>query len=270
MVIVQAKQGLFRLDVADLWHFRELLFFLVWRDIKVRYKQTLIGAGWAVFQPLMTMLIFTVIFGVVLSVPSEGIPYPAFSFSALLLWTFFSQAVVRSGGSLIAEAQLVKKIYFPRLIVPLSAVVSPLLDLCFSLPLLAVLLLAYGIVPGPQVLWLPVFVAGGLLTAVSAGVWLSALNAQYRDIGYLIPFMIQLGMYASPVLYPSSVIPAEWRTLYALNPMVGIIEGFRWTLFGGTAPSVSLLAANLLLVLTVLVSGLVYFRQVESTMPDII
>lgn len=269
-VVIEPRKGLFNIDLAELWKFRELLYFLVWRDIKVRYKQTIIGAGWAVFQPLITMLIFTVIFGLVVKIPSDGIAYPVFSFSALLLWTFFSQAVTRSGGSLVGEAHLIKKIYFPRLIVPLSAVVSPLLDLCFSLPVFAVLLIIYGVMPGWQIVLFPFFVLAALMTAVALGLWLSALNAQYRDIGYVIPFMIQLGMYVSPIVYPISLIPEQWRYLYNLNPMVGIITGFRWTIFGGIPPSLDLLALNSVIVLVVLLTGIAYFRWIEPIMPDII
>jgi lipopolysaccharide transport system permease protein len=270
MVVIEPRKGLFHLGLEGLWHFRELLYFLVWRDIKVRYKQTIIGAGWAVFQPLITMLVFTAIFGLVVKMPSDGIAYPVFSFSALLLWTFFSQSVIRSGVSLVGVAQLIKKIYFPRLIVPLSAVVSPLLDLCFSLPILALLLIMYGVMPGWQVVLLPFFVLAALATAVALGLWLSALNAQYRDIGYVLPFVIQLGMYASPIVYPVSLIPEQWRYLYNLNPMVGIIQGFRWAIFGVNPPALDLLARNSVIVLVVLLTGLVYFRRIESIMPDII
>lgn len=269
-VVIEPRKGLFNIELAGLWQFHELLYFLVWRDIKVRYKQTIIGAAWAVFQPLMTMLMFTAIFGLVVKVPSDGVAYPIFSFSALLLWTFFSQAVARSAGSLVGEGHLIKKIYFPRLIVPLSAVVSPLLDLCFSLPILAVLLIIYGVMPGWQVVFVPFFVLAALTTAVALGLWLSALNAQYRDIGYIIPFMIQLGMYASPIVYPISLIPEQWRQLYNLNPMVGIIQGFRWTIFGGIPPSLDLLALNSVTVLVVLLAGIVYFKRIEPIMPDII
>lgn len=269
-VVIEPRRGLFNIDLAGLWQFRELLYFLVWRDIKVRYKQTIIGAGWAVFQPLMTMLMFTAIFGMAVKIPSEGLPYPVFSFSALLLWTFFSQAVARSGASLVGEAQLIKKIYFPRLIVPLSAVVSPLLDLCFSLPILAVLLIVYGVTPGWQVLWLPFFVLAALLTSVALGLWLSALNAQYRDIGYVVPFLLQLGMYASPIVYPMSLIPDAWQRVYELNPMVGIIQGFRWTVVGGTPPSFDLVAVNMLTALAVFTGGIVYFKRIEPIMPDVI
>src|SRR5262245_36824967 len=256
--VIEPRSGLFDIDPAELWQFRELLYFLAWRDIKVRYKQTIIGAGWAVFQPLMTMLVFTAIFGHAIKVPSDGIPYPVCSFSALLLWTFFSQSVTRSGASLVGEANVIKKIYFPRLIVPISAVVSPLLDLCFSLPVLVLLLIVYAVMPGWQVVFLPFFVAAALVTAVALGMWLSAVNAQYRDIGYIIPFMLQIGMYASPIVYPISLIPQQWRYLYDLNPMVGIILGFRWTICGSTPPSLSILALNGLVVLITLLSGIMY------------
>lgn len=268
--IIEPRKGLFNIDLAGLWKSRELLYFLVWRDIKVRYKQTIIGAGWAVFQPLMTMLMFTAIFGMAAKIPSEGLPYPVFSFSALLLWSCFSQAVVRSSASLVGEAHLIKKIYFPRLVVPLSAVVCPVLDLCFSLPLLAGLLIVYGVIPGWQIVALPLFVMATVMIAVALGLWLSALNAQYRDIGYLIPFMVQLGMYASPIVYPVSLIPEQWLYLYNLNPMVGLIQGFRWTLFGGIPPSPDILAVNCATVLFVFLTGIAYFRRIEPILPDVI
>ena len=269
-VVIEPQKGLFNINLAEFWHFRELLYFLVWRDIKVRYKQTIIGAGWAVFQPLITMLMFTAIFGWAVKIPSEGIPYPVFSFSALLIWTCFAQSVTRSGASLVGEGHLIKKIYFPRLVVPISAIASPVLDLCFSVPVLAGLLMYYGVTPGWQVVFLPLFVLVTMLTAVALGLWLSALNAQYRDIGYVLPFLMQLGMYASPVVYPISLIPDQWRYLYHLNPMVGIIQGFRWTIFGGAAPSLDLLVLNGVVVLVVLFTGLVYFKRIEPIMPDII
>lgn len=270
VVVIEPRRGFFNIDLAGLWKSRELLYFLVWRDIKVRYKQTIIGAGWAVFQPLMTMLMFTAIFGMAAKIPSEGLPYPVFSFSALLLWSCFSQAVVRSSASLVSEGHLIKKIYFPRLIVPLSAVVCPLLDLCFSLPLLAGLLLVYGVIPGWPIVALPLFVMATLMMAVALGLWLSVLNAQYRDVGYVIPFVIQLGMYASPIVYPVSLIPEQWQYLYNLNPMVGLIQGFRWTLFGGIPPSLDILAVNCVTVLVVFLGGIVYFRRIEPILPDVI
>lgn len=269
-LIIEPHRGLFNFDLAGLWQYRELLYFFVWRDIKVRYKQTIIGAGWAIFQPLITMLMFTAVFGWAIKLPSDGIPYPVFSFSALLIWTCFAQSVTRSGVSLVGEGHLIKKIYFPRLVVPISAIVSPALDLCFSLPILAALLMFYGVMPGWQMVFLPLFILAAMVTAIALGLWLSALNAQYRDIGYVIPFLIQLGMYASPVVYPISLIPEQWRYLYHLNPMVGIIQGFRWTLFGGAPPAMDLLVLNSVIVLVVLFTGLVCFKRIEPIMPDII
>lgn len=269
-VVIEPRKGLFNIDLAGLWQFRELLYFMVWRDIKVRYKQTIIGAGWAVFQPLITMLMFTAIFGWAVKIPSDGVPYPVFSFSALLIWACFAQSVTRSGASLVAEGHLIKKIYFPRLVVPISAIASPVLDLCFSVPVLAGLLLYYGITPGWHIVFLPLVVLATILTAMALGLWLSALNAQYRDIGYVVPFMMQLGMYASPVVYPISLIPDQWKYLYNLNPMVGIIQGFRWAVFGGAAPAPDLLMLNGVIVLVVLLTGLVYFKRIEPLMPDII
>ncbi|TKB59313.1 MAG: ABC transporter permease [Nitrospira sp.] len=268
--VIEARRGLFNIDLAELWQFRELLYFMVWRDIKVRYKQTIIGAGWAVFQPLITMLIFTAIFGWAVKIPSDGVPYPVFSFSALLIWACFAQSVTRSGASLVAEGGLIKKIYFPRLVVPISAIASPVLDLCFSVPVLVGLLLYFGIMPGWHIVFLPLVVLATILTAMALGLWLSALNAQYRDIGYVVPFMMQLGMFASPVVYPISLISDQWKYVYSLNPMVGIIQGFRWAVFGGAAPAPDLLMLNGVIVLVVLLTGLVYFKRTEPLMPDII
>lgn len=235
-VLIQPRRGLFQLDLRAVWKYRELLYFLVWRDVLVRYKQTVIGAAWAILQPLITMALFTAIFSNMAKVPSDGKPYPVFAFAALLPWNYFSQALQRSGGSLVGSSNLITKIYFPRLLIPLAASVAPVVDLFFSFILLLVLMLWYGITPTWALLTLPLFVTLSLLSALAVGLWLTTLNVKYRDVGHIIPFLIQVWMYASPVAYPVSIVPAKWRLLYSLNPMVGVIEGFRWSILGTVRP----------------------------------
>ncbi|MGH6628621.1 MAG: ABC transporter permease, partial [Burkholderiales bacterium] len=213
-----------------------MLYFLVWRDIKVLYKQTAIGASWALLQPLMTMIIFTVVFGNFAKIPSDGLPYPIFAYAALLPWTYFAQAIGRGGTSLVADARLISKVYFPRLIVPISAAVAPLVDFAIAFVLLLGMMVWFGITPTWGVLALPLFLLLAVVTALAVGLWLSALNVRYRDVGHAIPFLIQFWMYASPVAYPVSLVPDRWRLLYSLNPMAGVIEGFRWALLGNKSP----------------------------------
>ena len=235
---IEPSRGFFKLDLAAVWEYRELLYFLVWRDVKVRYKQTIIGAAWAILQPLMTMMIFTIIFGNFANIPSDGLPYSIFSYTALLPWSYFSQAISRGGLSLVGEANLIVKVYFPRLIIPLASVVAPLTDFFLSFLVLIVMMGWFGIVPGWNVLYLPVFLLLALMTALSVALWLSPLNVRYRDVGHTIPFLVQFWLFASPVAYPLSLVPEQWRLLYSLNPMVGVIEGFRWALLG-TKPRLS-------------------------------
>jgi lipopolysaccharide transport system permease protein len=269
-VLIQPRKGLFQLDLKAVWKYRELLYFLVWRDVLVRYKQTAIGASWAILQPLITMAIFTLIFNNMVKVPSDGHPYPVFAFAALLPWNYFSQALQRSGGSLVGSSNLITKIYFPRLLIPLAASASPVVDLFFSFLLLLALMLWYGIVPTPALLALPLFVAMSLLSALAVGLWLTTLHVKYRDVGHIIPFLIQIWMYASPVAYPVSIVPEKWRLLYSLNPMAGVIEGFRWSILGTPRPDWPVMAVSLLVVLVLLASGLVYFKRMEQTFADII
>src|SRR5215475_2570144 len=231
-IVIQPRKGLFHLDLSSIWAYRELLYFLVWRDIKVRYKQTVIGAVWAILQPLMTMVIFTVIFGNFAKIPSDGLPYPLFVYAALLPWEYFSQAISRSGVSVVNDANLVQKIYFPRLLIPLAAVVTPLVDFVLSFLILLGMMFWFRVVPTWSMMILPFFLLMALLTALSAGLWLSALNVKYRDVRYTIPFLTQFWMYASPIAYPVSLIPEKWRLLYSLNPLAGVVEGFRWALLG--------------------------------------
>ena len=269
-IVIQPRKGLFHLDLGSVWAYRELLYFLAWRDIKVRYKQTVIGAVWAILQPLLTMVIFTVIFGNFAKIPSDGLPYPLFAYTALLPWEYFSQAISRSGVSVVNDASLVQKIYFPRLIIPLAAVVTPLVDFLLSFVILIGMMLWFRVTPTWGMMALPLFLLTALLTALSAGLWLSALNVKYRDVRYTIPFLTQFWMYASPIAYPVSLIPEKWRLLYGLNPLAGVVEGFRWALLGKESPDFRLMAVSAAAVLVVLLGGLVYFKKTEQTFADVI
>jgi len=267
---IEPSRGWISLRLRDLWTYRELLYFLVWRDVKVRYKQTLIGAAWAVLQPLLTMIMFTVIFGHLSKIPSEGLPYPLFSYSALLAWTYFSAAMNRSGNSLLGDAHLIERIYFPRLIIPLCGVVAPLVDFFFGLLALVGMMFWYGIMPTWSILTLPLFLLLALLTALAVGLWLSPLNVRYRDIGYAIPFLVQIWMYASPVVYPVTLVPERWRLLYSLNPMVGIIEGFRWALLGKEITAIGMIGVSTITVLMLLWGGATFFKRMERTFADVV
>ena len=270
VIFLKPAKGWLSIDFKELWRYRELIYFLTWRDIKVRYKQATLGIAWAVLQPLMTMVIFTVIFGTLLKTPSQGIPYPLFSLSALLPWQLFASALQRSSTSLVGNANLLTKIYFPRLAIPLASIFAALVDFLISFVVLIGVMIYYRYMPGWNALWLPLLVLLALLTALAVGLWLSALNVQYRDIQQIVPFLIQVWMYASPIVYPIETIPAGiWRWLYSLNPMVGVIQGFRWALLGGTPPDLTLVI-SVAMVLILLVSGLYYFRRMEKTFADIV
>ncbi len=268
--VIQPPRGLGSLDVAALWEYRELLYFLVWRDVKVRYKQTFIGASWAIFQPAMTMAIFTVVFGNFAKIPSDGLPYAVFAYTALLPWTYFSTALSRSGTGLVSNANLITKVYFPRLIIPLASVIAPAVDFLFAFLLLLGLMAWFGIVPTWGILVLPLFFLLAMITALAIGLWLAPLNARYRDVGHTIPFVTQFWMFASPVVYPVSLIPESWRLLYSLNPMVGVIEGFRWALLGKGDTDFSPMLVSVAVVLVLLVGGLVFFKRMERTLADVI
>lgn len=268
--VIQPPRGLGSLDVAAVWEYRELLYFLVWRDVKVRYKQTFIGASWAIFQPAMTMAIFTVIFGNFAKIPSDGLPYAVFAYTALLPWTYFSTALSRSATGLVSNANLITKVYFPRLIVPLASVIAPAVDFLFAFLLLLGLMAWFGIVPTWGILVLPLFFLLAMITALAIGLWLAPLNARYRDVGHTIPFLTQFWMFASPVVYPVSLIPESWRLLYSLNPMVGVIEGFRWALLGKGDTDFSPMLVSVAVVLVLLVGGVVFFKRMERTLADVI
>lgn len=267
---LRPSTGWLSINFKELWRYRELIYFLTWRDVKVRYKQAVLGIAWAILQPLLTMVIFTVIFGILLKTPSQDLPYPLFSLTALLPWQLFASALQRSSVSLVGNANLITKIYFPRLAIPLSSVFAALVDFGVSFIVLLGVMIYYQYWPGWNILWLPPLVLLSLLTALSVGLWLSALNVQYRDIQHMVPFIIQVWLYASPIVYPIETIPAGiLRWLYGLNPMVGVIQGFRWALVGGSPPDVTLLI-SVGVVLTILVSGLYYFRRMEKTFADIV
>jgi len=269
-IIIEPSSGWVPLKLGELLKYRELLFFLAWRDVKVRYTQAVLGVAWAVIQPLMAMAIFSLIFGRLAKLPSEGIPYPVFCFVALLPWQLFSGSLERAGTSLVANAKLLTKVYFPRLIIPLSAVAATLVDFCISFLMLLGLMLYYCIIPTWAVLWLPLLVLFAVLTALGIGLWLSALNVQFRDVEHMIPFVIQVWMYASPVAYSADLIPpGRWRILYGLNPLAGVIQGFRWSLLGGKPPD-ELLIVSAVMVMVLLVTGLFYFRRMEKTFADVV
>ena len=267
---IEPSKGWAALKLGELWHYRELLYFLAWRDIQVRYKQTAIGVGWVVVQPLATMAIFTLIFGWLAKMPSDGLPYSIFSFTGLLPWNYFSQAFTRSGASLVANASLISKVYFPRLIVPLSAVVVPLIDFGVTFLALTGMMLWFSIAPTWQWLALPLFLSFAAISALAVGLWLAALNVRYRDVAHTIPFLVQFWMFASPVAYPASLVPEKWRLLYGLNPMVGVIEGFRWCLLGTGTLDRGVLAVSAVMVLALLWGGIIFFKRMEKTFADVV
>ena len=258
------------LQLSELWEYRELLQFLVWRDVKVRYKQTVLGAAWAVMQPLFMMVVFTLFFGRLAKVPSDGISYPVFTFCALIPWQLFANALTESGNSLIGNQNLITKVYFARLVIPLAAVLSGFVDFLIAFAILVGMMLYYGIVPGWLVLMLPAFVLLAILTALAVGLWLSALNVKYRDVRYTMNFLVQFWLFATPVAYPSSIVPEKWRALYAINPMVSVVEGFRWVLLGKSAPSGGMLLVSVIVVGVLLVGGLYYFRRMEQDFADVV
>lgn len=267
---IAASRPLFRIPLGEVWAYRELLYFFVWRDVKIRYKQTAIGAAWAVLQPFLTMLVFSLFFGRLAKLPTNGLPYPIFYYCALLPWSYFATALQGATNIVVEQQRLITKIYFPRLVLPISAVLSALVDFVAAFGMLIVLMAYYHITPGTAVLLLPGFLLLALLTALGFGLWLSALNAVYRDVRYVVPFLIQFWMFASPVAYSTSLIPQRWRWIYGLNPIAGVIEGFRWALTGrGLAPG-HLFATSACGVMVVLLGGLFYFRRMEGTVADVV
>lgn len=267
---IEPSQGWVSLRLNDLWQFRELLFFLAWRDIKVRYKQTALGAAWAVIQPLLTMLVFALFFGRLAKVPSDGIPYPLFSYTALLPWQLFAYALTESSNSVVVNERLITKVYFPRLIVPLASILAGLVDFFISFTLVLGMMAWYGVRPTWAVLTLPFFLFFTMATAFGVGLWLSALNVQYRDVRYTLTFIVQFWLIASPVAYSATLVPVKWRPFYGLNPMAGVIEGFRWALLGKTPAPGALLWVSVIVVAVVLVGGLYYYRRMEKTFADVV
>jgi lipopolysaccharide transport system permease protein len=270
VILIRPRTGLHPIDAREIWRYRELLWFLALRDIKVRYKQAALGVTWALLQPLLTMVVFTVIFGRLARVPSDGVPYPVFAFCGLLPWGVFVYALSQSSTSLVQNQRLVTKVYFPRLVVPMAALVCGLVDLCVSLPVLLAMMLYYGVYPTASIATLPLFVLLALLTAIAIGVWLSALNALYRDVQYAIPFLTQIWLLVTPVAYPSSAVPPAYRWLLGLNPMTGVVEGFRWALLGTARPDGTLLLGSLLAVLVLLTCGLFFFQRMEREIADVV
>jgi lipopolysaccharide transport system permease protein len=270
VTVVRPTRGWAPVDLGELWRYRELLYFLVWRDVKIRYKQTLFGVLWAILQPLAAMGLFSLFFGRLAGMPSDGVPYPLFSFAALVPWTFFSGGLTQSANSLVGSQNLITKVYFPRLAIPAAAVLGGLVDLALGLLMLLGLMAWYGVAPGARAFWLPLFLLLALATSLGAGLWLSALNVQFRDVRYAVPFLAQLWLFATPIAYPSSLLSRPWRTIYGLNPMVGVVEGFRWALLGtGTRPG-PMLAASSFAALALLASGALWFRRMERTFADVV
>jgi lipopolysaccharide transport system permease protein len=267
---IDPPRGWLNLDLGELFAARELLYFFVWRDIKVRYKQTAIGAAWAIVQPFMTMVVFSLFFGKLAKIPSHGLPYPIFYYSALLPWMYFSGALQSATNVVVEQQRVITKVYFPRLVLPLAAVIAGLLDFGIAFVAFLSMMLYYHILPSFAILLFPLFLFLAVLTALGVGLWLSALNAVYRDVRYVVPFLVQFWMFVSPVAYPSSLVPERWRWLYGLNPLTGVIEGFRWSLTGKGQPPSILLAASALMVLLLVAGGVAYFTKMEGTIADVV
>jgi lipopolysaccharide transport system permease protein len=272
VTIIEPPRGLVALELAELWRYRELLFFLVWRDIKVRYKQTLLGATWAIIQPLFSMLVFSLFFGTLAGIRApDGLPYWLFAYTGLVPWVFFANGLSQASDSLLQNANLIRKVYFPRLAVPIASVLSGLVDFALAFTMLLIAMLIQGFLPSLRVVLLPLFLLLAMTTALGVGLWLSALNVQFRDVRYVIPFLSQIWLFATPIAYPSTLITDPfWQAIYGLNPMVGVIEGFRWALLGANTAPGPMLAVSVAAALTILVSGAFYFRRTERTFADIV
>jgi lipopolysaccharide transport system permease protein len=270
MTVIRPSRGWSPLDLKELWRYRELVYFLTWRDVKVRYKQTALGAAWAVIQPVFTMVVFSLFFGRLAGVPSDGLPYPIFSFAALVPWTFFSNGVTQSANSMVSNQNLVRRVYFPRLAIPLATILAGLVDFAIAFVVLIGMMVYYGTPLTAQVVWILPLLLLALVTALGVGLWLSALNVQYRDVRYVTPFLTQAWLFITPIAYPSSLLSEPWRTLYALNPMAGVVEGFRWALLGAETAPGSMVLVSSLAALAILVGGAFYFRRMERTFADVI
>lgn len=270
IIRIEPSKGWVSLKLNELWEYRELLYFLVWRDVKVRYKQTALGAAWAIIQPFCTMVVFSLFFGKLAKMPSDGVPYPIFTFAALVPWTFFANGLSQASNSLVGSANLITKVYFPRLAIPIAAVLAGIIDFVLAFIILIGMMLYYGIVPTINIFWMPLLLALVFVTSLGVSLWFSALNVQFRDVRYIIPFLVQFWLFATPIAYPGSLLSEPWRTLYGLNPMVGAVEGFRWALLGAkTAPGPMVIVSSMVAFL-VLVTGALYFRRMEKTFADIV
>jgi lipopolysaccharide transport system permease protein len=267
---IEPSRGWTSLRLRELWEFRELFYFLAWRDIKIRYKQTALGVAWAIIQPFFTMVIFSIFFGKLGGIPSDGIPYPIFSFAALVPWTFFANGLNQSSNSLVGSANLIRKVYFPRLVIPIATVLAGVIDFLLAFIVLIAMMVYYGLSPTFNVLWLPLFLLLALVTCLGVGLWLSALNVQFRDVRYVVPFITQVWLFATPIAYPSTLLSEPWRTLYALNPMVGVVEGFRWALLGTDTRPGTMILASCLMAVALLIAGAFYFRRMEKTFADVV
>ena len=269
-ILIEPTKGWVSLKLHELWEYRELLYFLVWRDVKVRYKQTALGTAWAILQPFFSMVVFSLFFGKLAKMPSDGIPYPLFSFAALVPWSFFANGLSQASNSLVGSAHLITKVYFPRLSIPLSSVISGIIDFVLSFVVLLGIMAYYGTFPTWNVIWLPFLLLLALVTALGVGMWFSALNVQFRDVRYVLPFLTQAWLFATPIVYPSSLLSEPWRTFYGINPMVGVVEGFRWALLGArTAPGPMIIVSSLAAVF-ILIGGAFYFRKMEKTFADVV
>jgi lipopolysaccharide transport system permease protein len=269
-VRIEPSRGWADLKLRDLWEFRELLYFLTWRELKVRYKQTVLGASWAIIQPFFTMIVFSLFFGKLAGVPSDGIPYPIFSYAALVPWTFFANGLTNASNSMVGNANLIKKVYFPRLVMPISTLLSGVVDFFLAFAVLLIMMIYFGIAPTANVIWLLPLLALAFCTSLAVGLWLSALNVQFRDVKFTIPFLTQVWLFATPIAYPSSLLDEPWRTVYGINPMAGVVEGFRWALLGTETSPGSIIVVSTAAAITFLVSGAYYFRRMERTFADII
>jgi lipopolysaccharide transport system permease protein len=268
--IIKPTSGFVSLKLREVWEYRELLYFLIWRDVKVRYKQTALGVAWAVIQPLMTMIVFSIFFGKLGKMASDGVPYPIFSFAALVPWTLFATGLTQGTNSLIGSSNLIKKVYFPRLIIPTATVLAGLVDFFVAFGVLLILMAGYGIVPTINLLWLPAFLLLTLITSLGISLWLSAINVEYRDVKYVVPFLTQIWLFATPIAYSSSLLDEPWRTVYGINPMVGVVEGFRWALLGTNTQPGSMVFVSAIAAIVLLVSGAFYFRRMERVFADVV
>ena len=269
-IIIRPRKGLVPLELRELWEYRDLLYLFVWRDIKVRYKQTLVGTSWAIIQPFIAMIVLSLFFGKLAKMPSEGTPYPIFAYSALVPWTYLVNVLSQSSNSVVSNRAVVTRVYFPRLIIPMTTVMTGLMDFCIAFAMLLVMMLFYGIWPTAAIFTLPFFLLLGIVTALGLGLWLAALNVKYRDIGFTLPFLTQIWFFVTPIAYPSSLVPERWQAIYGLNPMAGVVEGFRWALLGKTEPPGMIFAVSVLVAVCLLIGGLYFFRHKEDTFADVV